>query len=128
MGPGPGVGSLLNQRRPSYPGAHPGLSPGGLHTLVISLDAASEKVHDRHRGDSLSGVSGSETQGALLRKIYFKNPFGYHESVLKVILAQVRNDHTLSFIGGVDHLALSHIDAGMPDGMSPMAKKEKVSR
>jgi MoaA/NifB/PqqE/SkfB family radical SAM enzyme len=27
-----------------------GFSQAGLHTLIISIDAASEKVHDRHRG------------------------------------------------------------------------------
>jgi hypothetical protein len=108
-----GEGGVLGQFS-DLPGKYMGSFFCG-HTLLFNVDIEKGPAVQIHGEPSF-------------KKIYLKNSFGNHEIVLIVILSKVCDNHTFSVIRGMDHLALAHVDAGMPDRMSPFAEKEKIPR
>ena len=71
----------------------------------------------------------SARRGQLLFGIlHLKDPLGHHKGPLVIGLPQVRDSHTVTMVGGMDHHPLSQVDAGMSNGVVSPAEEEKISR
>jgi hypothetical protein len=88
-----------------------------LAEILGAPQERSRSAWARSPGDDWRKMAGCDDNAlekwALIGVLHLKDPFGHHERIFVIGLPQVRNGYPIPVVGGMDHLALTQIDAGM---------------
>ena len=66
-------------------------------------------------------------KAGLIRVFHLEHSFGHHKSAEVIRLIQIGDDDAAAGAGGMDHFAISHVDAYMTDPPAAPAEKEEVA-